>query len=96
MKRSEYKESFEDKVNKLVAEAISESTGEGVIVTKWVIIGEVTDGREPSLVTAASSNMTSWDFTGMLTLAARSTELEYAAASFLAADSDEDNDEDDS
>ena len=86
---------FEDALNSMLATTVSEAVGEGVIVTKWVLLAEVVDAQAPSLITATSSHVSPWDISGMLSLAQQQAQFDYLVANSISFSGNEDDEDED-
>ena len=77
--RPEFTLSFEDRVNLLLKNGISEALGNGVIITKWLTICEVVDANNKSLVALKSVDLAAWDYIGFLRAELAAAESLYSS-----------------
>lgn len=72
-----FESSFDDTINDILAESLSETMGEGVIVSKWVVVAEIVGSDTKGLVSTPSSAVSPWDFIGMLRSESAIVETRY-------------------
>lgn len=89
---SDYEESVDDKINKIVSDYVEETTGEGVIVTKYVLLAEIVGSESKAIVSLKQSDMTPWDQMGILSAELDALRGGYVAHTIFAAMGDDDED----